>query len=421
MDDLADLVIRVRTGDTPAFAEIVHRFEDMAVAYGYSLVGDLQMAEDAAQEAFLEAYVCLSQLREPAAFPGWFRRIVVKQCDRITRRRQPTLETLQAERQAPAPEGNRIEAEAQGEMKNQIWTAIDALPEHERAAVMLYYFSGYSQQEVSEFLGVAVTAVKKRLHSARRQLREMLMDTVADSLRERRPSRNEKFGRRVIEMLNAARTGDAGRVRELLQLDRRLLTARNWLGNTALIMAVNSGHRAVAELLFQAGVKPDIHEAAAIGQIERVIELLDEDPRRLNAYSLEGFTPLCLSAHYGHLETTRFLLQRGADVNAVARHPLQVTPLHAALFGRQVETARLLIDHAADVNARRGGSGWPRAGWTALHYAAGYGFLDLIEPLLERGAAVDAKDDEGRTPVEVAIEEKHHEAAELLLRRGATK
>jgi RNA polymerase sigma factor (sigma-70 family) len=420
LDDLADLVIRIREGDTQAFAEIVRRFEDMAVAYGYSLVGDFQLAEDAAQEAFLEAYVCLGQLREPAAFPGWFRRIVVKQCDRITRRKQPTLETLPAEQQA-APEGNRIEAEEKGEMKNHIWTAIDALPEHERAAVMLYYFSGYSQQEVSEFLGVAVTAVKKRLHSARRQLREMLMDAVADSLRERRPSRNEKFARSVIEMLNAARTGDAVRVRELLQLDRRLLTARNWLGNTALIMAVNSGHLAVAELLLQAGVKPDIHEAAAIGQIERVIELLAEDPRRLSAYSLEGFTPLGLSAHYGHLETTRLLLQRGADVNAIARHPLQVTPLHAALFGRQVETARLLIDHGADVNARRGGIGWPRAGWTALHYAAGYGFRDLIEPLLERGAAIDAKDDEGRTPVEIAIDEKQHEAAELLLRRGATK
>jgi len=421
LDDLAALVIRVREGDTPAFAEIVRRFEDMAVAYGYSLVGDFQLAEDAAQEAFLEAYVCLGQLREPAAFPGWFRRIVLKQCDRITRRKPLTFETLEAEQQVPALEGGRDEAEDDSEMKSQIWTAIDALPEHERAAVMLYYFSGYSQQEVSEFLGVAVTAVKKRLHSARGQLREMLMDSVADSLRERRPSRNEKFGRSVIEMLNAARTGDAGRVRELLQLDPRLLAARNWLGNTALIMAVNSGHLIIAELLFQAGVKPDIHEAAAIGQVDRVIELLEEDPRRLNAYSLEGFTPLGLSAHYGHLETTQLLLQRGADVNAVSRHPLQVTPLHAAMFGRQVETAQLLVEHGADPNARRGGLGWPRAGWTALHYAAGYGFLSLLGPLLDRGAAIDAKDDQGRTPLEVAIEEKQHEAAELLLQRGATK
>jgi ankyrin repeat protein len=222
-------------------------------------------------------------------------------------------------------------------------------------------------------------------------------------------------------MLNAARTGDAGRVRELLQLDPRLLAARNWLGNTALIMAVNSGHLAIAELLFQAGVKPDIHEASAIGQIDRVIELLEEDPRRLNAYSLEGFTPLGLSAHYGHLETTQLLLQRGADVNAVSRHPLQVTPLHAALFGRQVETAQLLIEYGADPNVRRGGMGWPRVGWTALHYAAGYGFLSLLGPLLDRGAAINAKDDQGRTPLEVAIEEKQHEAAELLLQRGATK
>src|SRR5215813_6292729 len=121
MSDLADLVIRVREGDTQAFGEIVRRFEDMAVAYGYSLVGDFQLAEDVAQEAFLEAYVCLGQLREPAAFPGWFRRIVVKQCDRITRRKRPNFETLKEQQQAPALEEEPVATEESVEMKNQIW------------------------------------------------------------------------------------------------------------------------------------------------------------------------------------------------------------------------------------------------------------------------------------------------------------
>src|SRR5919199_314305 len=85
MDSLESLILRAREGDADAYAAIVWRFQDMAVGYGYALLRDFQLAEDAAQEAFLEAYRHLSALREPAAFPGWFRRIVFKHCDRLTR------------------------------------------------------------------------------------------------------------------------------------------------------------------------------------------------------------------------------------------------------------------------------------------------------------------------------------------------
>lgn len=78
---IESLVLLTRSGDAAAYAELVRRFQDMAVGYSYSLVGDFQLAEDAAQEAFFEAYRTLENLREPAAFPGWFRRIVFKQCN----------------------------------------------------------------------------------------------------------------------------------------------------------------------------------------------------------------------------------------------------------------------------------------------------------------------------------------------------
>src|SRR6185503_9563671 len=87
MDALDVIVARAREGEADAFGVLVRRFQDMAVGYGYSILHDFQLAEDAAQEAFFEAYRTLPKLREPAAFAGWFRRIVFKQCDRITRRR----------------------------------------------------------------------------------------------------------------------------------------------------------------------------------------------------------------------------------------------------------------------------------------------------------------------------------------------
>src|SRR4030095_14990485 len=87
MDALEVIVTRARDGGDEDLGILVRRFQDMAVGYGYSILHDFQLAEDAAQEAFFEAYRTLSKLREPAAFAGWFRRIVFKQCDRITRRR----------------------------------------------------------------------------------------------------------------------------------------------------------------------------------------------------------------------------------------------------------------------------------------------------------------------------------------------
>src|SRR6267142_3883568 len=94
MTSLESLIRRVREGDDDAYEIIVRRFQDMAVGYGYSMLRDFQLAEDAAQEAFLEAYRNLENLREPAAFPGWFRRIVFKQCDRLIRGKSHAVVSL---------------------------------------------------------------------------------------------------------------------------------------------------------------------------------------------------------------------------------------------------------------------------------------------------------------------------------------
>src|SRR5581483_1437966 len=288
MESLSVMVERIRDGDADAYASIVRRFQDMAVGYGYSILRDFQMAEDAAQEAFFEAYRELAKLREPAAFPGWFRRIVFKHCDRLIRGKsllQVPLEDAVIEDSAERSPTELIE---QGEMKDRIWEAVESLPEHERTVVTLYYMSGHSQKEIGEFLDVPVGTIKKRLFSGRNRLRELLIDLVEDNLRERRPSRDETFANSIIELLKAARTGDLPRVKELLEQNPRLVGAKDPLGNTALILAVNSGHNEIAELLYDAGVRPDIYEAASIGRTDLVAEFIKDESSAIDQYSREG-------------------------------------------------------------------------------------------------------------------------------------
>ena len=404
----AEVVARVQGGELPAFAELVTSFQDMAVGYAYSILGDVPLAEDAAQEAFLDAYRHLGELREPLAFPGWLRRIVFKHCDRRTRRRTPETVSFEdaafdgaVRSEAPSPE----DLAQRNEMTHRLADALDQLPEAQKAVLVLHYMSGHSLAELSLFLNAPVGTIKKRLHDGRQKLREILTDEIEDDLRSRRPSRDARFAENVVAILHAARVGDRERVKSLLLQNPRLRHGRDVMGNTALILAAANGHDELAALLRDGSGPVDHHEAAAVGDTERVRSILDEKPELLDSFSTEGFTALALAAHFGRLETMRLLLDRGAGVNVVSKHPIEATPLVAALFGRRVEAAKLLIERGADVSQRRGGKSFPRAGWSPLHYAAAFGFLDIASMLLDRGASLDARDESGATPLDVASAE----------------
>jgi len=411
----AEVVTRIQNGEAERFSELVTSFQDMAVGYAYSILGDFHLAEDAAQEAFFDAYRHLGDLREPLAFPGWLRRIVFKHCDRRTRRQTPPMVSFEEVSDARSKNPSPADVAERNEMRDRLVDALGLLPEKQRAVLVLHYMSGHSLAELSAFLNVPAGTVKKRLHDGREKLREILTDEVTDGLRRRRPSRDSSFAEGVVEILHAARNGDAERVKSLLLRNPRLRHGRDLMGNTALILAANNGHRELAALLREAGAPVDHHEAAATGDTDLVRSILDRKPELLDSFSTEGFTALALAAHFGHLDTMRLLLDRAADVNVVSRHPIGVTPLIAALFGRRIEAARILIERGADVTTRRGGKGWPRAGWSPLHYAAAYGFVEIVALLLDRGASPDALDDSGASPLDVAREAGQEEALLLLV------
>jgi hypothetical protein len=95
MRELSELVEAAQAGDSEAYGALIQRFQQMAYATAYTYLGDHHLAEDLVQEAALEAFVHLPQLKETAAFPGWFRQIVFRQCTRVLR--QTTLQCISLE------------------------------------------------------------------------------------------------------------------------------------------------------------------------------------------------------------------------------------------------------------------------------------------------------------------------------------
>ena len=201
MEELKSLVIRARSGDLEAFGTIVRRFQDMAYGCAYSFLGDFHLAEDVAQEAFIEVYRQLPNLRNPEAFPGWFRRIIFKYCDRITRSKYPKTISLDAAVATAANDAGPAQMAEQQEVKGKVLEAVSTLPEHQRMVTTLFYINGYSQRDIAEFLEVPVTTVKKRLHDSRERLKERMIDMIREALKDNAP--DERFSQRVIAELLA--------------------------------------------------------------------------------------------------------------------------------------------------------------------------------------------------------------------------
>ena len=180
-----------------AFCELVRMFQDLAYAAAYAVLGDFSLAEDAAQEAFTSAWQKLDQLREPEAFPGWFRRLVLTECNRLTRRRRLRTIALDEGLDLHAPDPDPQSAIEKNELTKLAFAAITQLSLNERMVVMLFYVNEHSQSEISSFLNVPLTTVAKRLYSARLRLRVILMDRFKSDLSVHRPSRDAGFAQKV--------------------------------------------------------------------------------------------------------------------------------------------------------------------------------------------------------------------------------
>lgn len=379
VETVVTLVRQAQSGDAGAFAQLVARFQDMAVGYAYSLLGDWGLAEDAAQEAFLNAYLVLSQLREPAAFPGWFRRIVFKQGDRLARGKQEQFLPIDAAAALPDPAADPYAQVVQDERRRQVHQAIAALPRHEREVVALFYIGQHSHKEVAAFLELSITAVKSRLFSARQRLKVRMITMIEETLPTQRPSKDQAFQTNVMALFQATTDGDSEVVKRLLTGDAGLAQATGmaqsplWHAETsALQLAVMYGRKDIIDLLLKHGA--DINEVDPKYRFTPLLQALD----------LADFIP-----SYAELKMPEFLLERGAqqdifaalwanDMAAVKRllaedpgvvnaiGPNNATPL---CYAHTVAMTQLLLAHGAAMTMALANQSWLHS--TPLRWAGG--------------------------------------------------
>jgi RNA polymerase sigma-70 factor (ECF subfamily) len=201
---VADLVGRARDPDASlreqhsAFTILVQRFERIAFATALAASSDVELARDACQEAFLVAWRNLPQLREPAAFGNWLRRLVRTQCARQRRRRSPSQSDIQAKADTDGVTELTADPEelvSRREAQRLLRRAVGQLPAVEREAVTLFYFLGEPLRVIADVLGVSVGNAGKLVYSARLRLRRNLPRSLAERFLALTPT--AAFARRV--------------------------------------------------------------------------------------------------------------------------------------------------------------------------------------------------------------------------------
>jgi len=209
------------------------------------------------------------------------------------------------------------------------------------------------------------------------------------------------------QIFDVIRAGDVARLSALIATDRAAVNIRSDKGYTPVLIAQYHHKADCVAVLLAAGPVLDIWDAASVGATARVAELLDTDATLLNAYAADGFFPLALAAFFGHPQTVKLLLARGADVGQAARNPMKIQALHAAVTN-SFETVKMLVDAGAPVNAKQD------KGWAPLHEAVNRGDVEMTRYLLAHGADPKQQNDDGKSAIGLAADKGNQDILKLL-------
>ena len=179
MENDAQLIHRVLSGDDAAFTALVRKHQKSAHALAWRRIGDFHFAEEIVQDAFLRAYKGLPKLKDPNQFPGWLYVITNRLCNSWLRKNKSLMKSVE---DIPVVEMKQMsyerymsktqEKEAEASREELVGQLLAKLPESERTVVTLYYLGEMTTKEISKFLGVSANTVTSRLQRGRERLKQ---------------------------------------------------------------------------------------------------------------------------------------------------------------------------------------------------------------------------------------------------------
>ena len=185
LDPTTELVRRCTTGDPSAFDSLVREYMNTVLGLAYHYVRNFHTAEDLAQDTFVQAYQSIGSLRDGARFKVWLLRIVRNKCIDHIRRNPRHLsmdqdEELQKEVSRKATTRPPHENE-DGFSEEQLFVALDALRADYREIFVMKHVDNLSYKEISQLLGMSVSAVGEKLYRVRSMIREKLEQEARSS------------------------------------------------------------------------------------------------------------------------------------------------------------------------------------------------------------------------------------------------
>lgn len=212
----------------------------------------------------------------------------------------------------------------------------------------------------------------------------------------------------TAELFEVIRTGNTATLQSLLDADPLLASAKNDSGVSAVLMSMYTGQRQIRDLLLARSPALELHDAAAVGKLDRVKQFVEKDSSLAKSLSPDGFPVVALAAVFGHLDIARYLADHGADVNAPATNGSGYNALTGAVASGHTEIVKWLLENGVNPNCRYG------PGYSPLLTGAANGHLEIVKLLLAHGADPRATTNDGKSALALATERKHPPVADYL-------
>lgn len=193
------------------------------------------------------------------------------------------------------------------------------------------------------------------------------------------------------DVFKAIDVADASLLKEILENDPALASARSNDGLSAVLFSLYIGKPELAEIILTYEPELDLFDLSALGGAAQISHLLATDQKEVHEYSGDGFTALHLACYFGQADVAQLLLDNGAEIDKVAMNGSDLRPLQSAVANCHLDVVKVLLKFGPDINVQMIG------GFTPLMSATALGDEEMVELLTSHGADQSLKANDGRT------------------------